>query len=127
MRIFCLCSEHSPCSLLIRKVEVPKYVDVDVDVDVGAGTGLGRDSAEPHFRVWWLEGRLPSAIGFLARRQFAFANDVLFSQLGAATNLSRLFVMIAFAQFLGDSAALEQFLEAAQGGADWFAVMDSHS
>src|SRR5262249_61447006 len=67
-----------------------------------------------------------SSIRALARRRLAFADGVLLAQLGPATDLARLFVMIVFAQFLGDTAAFEQLFEAAQGGADWFPVVDSH-
>jgi hypothetical protein len=35
--------------------------------------------------------------------------------------------MVAFAQLLGEAAALDQFLETAQRGAKRLAVMDTHS
>src|SRR5262249_32657173 len=79
------------------------------------------------YSEYGLIGSAPrSSIRALARRRLAFADGVLLAQLGPATDLARLFVMIVFAQFLGDSAAFEQLFEAAQGGADWFAVVDSH-
>src|SRR5579885_349769 len=56
----------------------------------------------------------------------ALADGALLAQLGAAPGFAGLLVELALAQFLGEAAPLEQLLEAAQGGADRFAVVDAH-
>src|SRR5262249_43852914 len=54
--------------------------------------------------------------------EFRLADGALLAQLGPAANLTGLFVMLALAKLLGQAAPLQQFLEAAQGGADRFPV-----
>src|SRR5262245_16152436 len=67
-----------------------------------------------------------SAIGSLPGKHLALADGALLAQLGAAARLARLFVVLALAQLLGESAPLQQFLKAAQGRANRFPVVDAH-
>src|SRR5262249_15674831 len=57
----------------------------------------------------------------------ALADGTLLAQPGVPTRLAGLFVMSPLPGFFGEPAALQQFLEAAEGQADWLGVVDAHS
>src|SRR4051812_251298 len=59
-------------------------------------------------------------------RQLALADGLLAACLKAAPLLARFLIVAAFAEFLGQPAALEQFLEASQRQPDGLTIVDSH-
>src|SRR5262245_49471175 len=72
--------------------------------------------------VWCRAGRLDLASGLHA----GLADGALLAQLGATSGLARLFVILALAEFLLNSATLEQLLETAQGQGDRLSVVNAH-
>ena len=56
-----------------------------------------------------------------------FADGALLAQFRAAAKLTGFLVVFALAKFLGQPAAFQQFLEAPQGRANRFSIMDTHS
>jgi hypothetical protein len=60
-------------------------------------------------------------------RYLGLADGALLADLGPPPLLAGLHVELALAQLLGDPAALQEFLEAAQGQANGFALVDAHS
>jgi hypothetical protein len=55
-----------------------------------------------------------------------FSGGTFPAQLGAPSNLTGFLIMSALSQFLLQAAPLQEFLEAAQGGANWLALMNTH-
>src|SRR6266849_4560736 len=62
----------------------------------------------------------------LPRPEFRLADGTLFAKFGAATRLAWLLVVFPLSQFFLDPAPLQQFLEAAQGKANWLSIVDAH-
>src|SRR5262249_54499800 len=58
--------------------------------------------------------------------RLGLADGTLLAKLGAAAGLARLLVVLSLSQLLLDAAALQQFLETAQGQSDRFPVMNTH-
>src|SRR5439155_11743404 len=74
----------------------------------------------------WAVGPPGSPRRRAAGSQQALADGAEFAQLGAPPEFTGLLVVFALPQLLEEAAALEQFLEAAQGRTDRFPVVDAH-
>ena len=57
---------------------------------------------------------------------FRFANGILLAKLSPPAELTRLFVMFAFAKLFVQAASFEQLFETAKGGTDRLFVVDAH-
>jgi hypothetical protein len=82
----------------------------------------------PNLRQLSLEYTLSKMRSFLQGwgTQAGFPDGVLLAQFGSATNFAGFFIMLAFAQLFVQTASLQELLEAAQGRADWFFVVNAH-
>src|SRR5205085_603438 len=90
----------------------------------GRGTGPTNRSGPRNGRR--ARGRRAGRASGLARAGLGLADGALLAQFGPAAGLTRLLVVLALAQLLLNAAALQQFLEAAQGQADRLSVVNAH-
>jgi hypothetical protein len=71
--------------------------------------------------------RCISGCGWPLYPHFGLANGALLAELRSAAHLAGFFIVFPLAQFFLQAASFQQFLEAAERGADRLPVMNTHS
>src|SRR5439155_2131583 len=69
----------------------------------------------------------PSRARAVLALRLALADVAQLAELGAAAGLTGFVIVLALAKLFRDAAPLQQFLEAAQGGANRLAIVNTHS